>query len=90
MDIGGILRITVVKPGIGAGHVAGHFRMYGDPCLVLEERVDTVYWRASLNCAHAPQEAGLLHLEHDRYGVTAPESFVRDFVRFGGMLIIEE
>ena len=90
MDIGGILRITGVKPGIGAGHAAGHFRMYWDTCLVLEERVDTVYWRASLSCAHAPQEGGLLHLEHDRYGVTTPEIFVRDVLRFWGMLIIEE
>ena len=88
MDTGGILRITGVKPGIGAGHAAGHFRMYGDPCLVLEERVDTVYWRASLNCPHAPKEGGSLHLEHDHYGVTAPESFVRDVLRFEGMFII--
>ena len=51
MDIGGILRITSVKPGIGAGHAAGYFRMHGNPCFVLEENVNTVYWRGSLSCA---------------------------------------
>ena len=64
--------------------------MHGDPCFVLEESVNSVYWRGSLSCAHAPQAGGTLHLEHDRYGGTAPESFVRDVLRFGGMIIIEE
>ena len=90
MDIGGILQITGVKPGIRTGHASGHFRMYGDPCLVLEESVNTVYWRGSLSCAHATQEGGLLHLEHDCYRETAPEDFVRDVLPFGGMFFIEE
>ena len=90
MDIGGILWITGLKPGIETGHATGHFCMHWDPCLVLEESVNTVYWRGNLICAYASQEGRTLHLEHDRHGGSAPESFVRDVLRFGGMLILEE